>query len=57
MKYDCDDYCCNYGCNQGRNCVARTTYEKSPVSWKDVVAAIVIGGLLGFLLTQGWMLK
>lgn len=21
----CDDYCCNYGCNQGRNCVARKT--------------------------------
>jgi hypothetical protein len=19
----CDDYCCNYGCNQGRNCPAR----------------------------------
>lgn len=33
------------------------TYEKSPVSWKDVVAAIVIGGLLGFLLTQGWNLR
>lgn len=21
----CDDYCCNHGCNQGRNCVARKT--------------------------------
>lgn len=21
----CDDYCCNYGCNQGRNCPARKT--------------------------------
>ena len=21
----CDDYCCNQGCNQGRNCVARKT--------------------------------
>lgn len=19
----CDDYCCNYGCNQGRDCPAR----------------------------------
>lgn len=21
----CDDYCCNHGCNQGRNCPARKT--------------------------------
>ena len=21
----CDDYCCNHGCNQGRNCVTRKT--------------------------------
>ena len=21
----CDDYCCNHGCNQGRNCVERKT--------------------------------
>lgn len=21
----CDDYCCNHGCNQGRDCVARKT--------------------------------
>lgn len=21
----CGDYCCNHGCNQGRNCVARKT--------------------------------
>lgn len=21
----CDDFCCNHGCNQGRNCPARTT--------------------------------
>ena len=21
----CDDYCCNHGCNQCRNCVARKT--------------------------------
>lgn len=25
----CDDYCCNHGCNQGRNCVARKTPAKS----------------------------
>lgn len=25
----CDDYCCNYGCNQGRNCPARKTPAKA----------------------------
>ena len=25
----CDDYCCNHGCNQGRNCVARKTPAKA----------------------------
>lgn len=25
----CDDYCCNHGCNQGRNCPARKTPAKS----------------------------
>lgn len=25
----CDDYCCNYGCNQGRNCPARKKPAKS----------------------------
>lgn len=51
--------CCDeYGnCMQGRNCPARTTYEKSPVTWKDALAAIVVGGVIGFLLTQGWNLR
>ena len=26
----CDDYCCNHGCNQGRNCVARKTPAAQP---------------------------
>lgn len=25
----CDDYCCNHGCNQGRNCPARKTPAKA----------------------------
>lgn len=25
----CDDYCCNHGCNQGRNCPARKKPAKS----------------------------
>ena len=25
----CDDYCCNYGCNQGRNCPARKKPAKA----------------------------
>lgn len=25
----CDDYCCNHGCNQGRDCVARKTPAKA----------------------------
>ena len=25
----CDDYCCNHGCNQGRNCPARKTPAKT----------------------------
>lgn len=25
----CDDYCCNYGCNQGRDCPARRTPAKA----------------------------
>ena len=33
----CDDYCCNHGCNQGRNCPARVAkigrkdYGKEPL--------------------------
>lgn len=27
MLKTCDDYCCNYGCNQGRNCPAREQEE------------------------------
>jgi len=25
----CDDYCCNHGCNQGRNCPARKKPAKA----------------------------
>lgn len=25
----CDDYCCNHGCNQGRDCPARKTPAKA----------------------------
>jgi hypothetical protein len=28
----CDEYCCNHGCNQGRNCPARVAKAK-PVMW------------------------
>ena len=54
----CDDYCCNYGCNQGRNCPARKTPatqraidEQASSSWNLVdlvviVAAVAIIGLV-----------
>lgn len=28
----CDDYCCNHGCNQGRNCPAR----KAPAAQRAI---------------------
>ena len=49
--------CCNQKCEQGKNCPNRIQYEPSPIGWKDWLAAIVIGGGLGFLLTQGWLLR
>lgn len=33
----CDDYCCNHGCNQGRNCPARrkpATPPKPASNWR-----------------------
>lgn len=43
MTERCDDYCCNHGCNQGRNCPARvakigrrdyTREELPPTVWR-----------------------
>lgn len=41
----CDDYCCNHGCNQGRDCPARVAKVGSrypahpaplrPATWRD----------------------
>ena len=32
----CDDYCCNHGCNEGRNCPARRApaTPKPLASWR-----------------------
>lgn len=35
MKSCCDEYCANYGCNQGRDCPAR-----KPVATASIVARI-----------------
>ena len=30
----CDEYCCNYGCNQGRDCPARKAVYKDKTDSK-----------------------
>ncbi len=45
----CDDYCCNHGCNQGRNCPARKTPAKATERAIDEldggIGEIVIDGI------------
>lgn len=47
----CDDYCCNYGCNQGRNCPARAAAKPDlrrqklqawAIALVSIAAAIVV---------------
>lgn len=51
----CDDYCCNHGCNQGRNCPARVArvgirmqaaQPLPPATWrrhlKDLARALLL---------------
>jgi len=47
---ECDEYCCNHGCNQGRNCPVRVARVKAripaaepvPVSaWRYWILAVV----------------
>ena len=48
----CDDYCCNHGCNQGRDCPARKTPatqlaidEQASSSWNLVDLVIIVGAV------------
>ena len=48
----CDDYCCNHGCNQGRNCPARKTPatqraidEQASSSWNLVDLVVIVGAV------------
>ena len=39
----CDDYCCNYGCNQGRSCPARIKPVDSEYkAWGAVMWALSV---------------
>ncbi len=38
----CADYCCNHGCNQGRDCVARKTPAKAT---ERAIDEIVLDGI------------
>jgi hypothetical protein len=56
----CDDYCCNHGCNQGRDCPARKApfvqykthfnelgepINEPPYTWHDLVIFAIFVGL------------
>ena len=48
----CDDYCCNHGCNQGRNCPARKTPatqraidEQASSSWNLIDLVVIVGAV------------
>lgn len=48
----CDDYCCNYGCNQGRSCPARQSCELPELpevddgyGWDQIREALIGAGI------------
>lgn len=58
----CDEYCCNHGCNQGRNCPARIQRLENmitPSPWRRqlrrllVWLAIAFAGLFWIALFMG----
>ena len=59
---DCDEYCSNHGCNQGRNCPARIKRAQKAKSLQDSVdvpsiAQIVLVGVLAAIVIgviHGW---
>ncbi len=50
----CDDYCCNHGCNQGRNCPARKKPAKEAPDDNDEldgdIGEIVLDGIAAALI-------
>lgn len=50
----CDDYCCNYGCNQGRDCQARKTPANGHADDTDEldsdIGEIVLDGIAAALI-------
>lgn len=63
MKSCCDEYCSNYGCNQGRDCPARVAKVgrrylahidvQPPSPWRRQLRALAYWMLLGIL---GWII-
>lgn len=52
----CNDYCCNFGCNQGRNCPARTTKAETKIErFAGVLVALAIGSGLALALIEWWV--
>ena len=59
---DCDEYCCNYGCNQGRNCPARIKQAQEAKSLQggldmpSIVQIVLIGVLAAIVIgvIHGW---
>jgi len=48
----CDDYCCNHGCNQGRNCPAREACELPELpevdagyEWRQIREGLIGAGI------------
>ena len=58
MNDTCDTYCCNHGCNQGRDCPARVAKAKPvmkaaeplpPSTWRDKLKKACEWGLCAVL--------
>lgn len=67
MKSCCDEYCANYGCNQGRDCPARVARigrkdysreELPPSIWREQIKQLgkwmLIAYMLMFLAMMGY---
>ena len=59
---DCDEYCANHGCNQGRNCPVRIKRAQEAKSLEDgldmpSIGQIVLVGVLAVIVIgviHGW---
>lgn len=56
MTKECDEYCANYGCNQGRNCPARKKeFQRDDACTLACVVFVVLLASIGYI-AFAWML-